>query len=456
MKKKEIGKGYNKKIYSFFIGALLILLYLIVVNMRNFVGDAGDYWISAEQYGFENFQLINYNSSIRGYLFPLILYFVQRLAQIAGIEGVVVYWIIVSLFFSFTFQVAFPDIVTRCMGNTFSYSLWGKLIFLIIIIYMFKGMFIYPLTDLWALSILICAIWCMLKAENKEMCVGGVMAAIAGSLFAATYFFRPVYLVSLVIAGIIVIIDMVRAKKMIYVSFFAGVILVAVPQMLINHHNFDTWSPVVQTQLFYEDDKSLFLKQLEWGITVQKYETNLDTENYPEVAMRYPENIGVKLLEEEEMEGFDSYWEYICFCFRHIADVCTIYLKHLFNGIDIVYNDIYIYKVYKNRFFIQWLNYTMIFAGINALFQNHKQWDRKQIGWILCWIAPIILVIPTAVETRFFVGVLTLLYFLAIQLFTQEKRKILNLRILAKYVLFIMVCFVLNNAAFSTVGIPIW
>ena len=174
MEKKEIGKGYNKKIYSFFIGVLLILLYLIAVNMRNFVGDAGDYWISAEQYGFEKFKLINYNSSIRGYLFPLVLYFVRRLAQIAGIEGVVVYWIVISIFFSFTFQVAFPDIVTRCMGNDFSYSLWEKLIFLIIIIYMFKGMFIYPLTDLWALSILICAIWCMLKAENKEMCVGGV------------------------------------------------------------------------------------------------------------------------------------------------------------------------------------------------------------------------------------------------------------------------------------------
>lgn len=174
------------------------------------------------------------------------------------------------------------------------------------------------------------------------------------------------------------------------------------------------------------------------------------------MAMRYPENIGIKLLEEEEMEEFDSYWEYISFCFRHIADVGIIYLKHLFNGIDIVYNDIYIYKVYKNRFFVQWLNYTMIFAGINVLFQNYKQWNRKQIGWILCWIAPIILVIPTAVETRFFVGLLTLLYFWAIQLFTQEKRKAFNIRIFAKYVLFIMVCFVLNNAAFSTVGIPIW
>ena len=456
MEMKEIVKGHNKKIYSFFIGMLLILLYLIIVNMRNFVGDAGDYWKSAELYGFEKFQLTNYNSSIRGYLFPLILYFVQRLAQMAGIEGVVVYWVMVSIFFSFTFQVAFPDIVTRCMGNTFSYSLWGKLIFLIIIIYMFKGMFIYPLTDLWALGFLICAIWCMLKAENKEMCVGGAMVAIAGILFAAAYFVRPIYLASLVIAGIVVIIDMIRMKKIFYVIFFAGVSLVALPQMLINHYNFGTWSPTVQTQLFYEDDKSLYLKQLEAGIKRQKYETNLDTENYPEVAMQYPENIGIKLFEEEGREGFDSYWDYIGFCFRHIVDVCIIYLKHLFNGIDIVYNDVYIYKVYKNRFFIQWFNYTMIFAGINALFQNYKQWDRKQIGWILCWIAPIILVLPSHVETRYFAGLLALLYFWAIQLFTQEKREIFNFRVGTKYVLFILVCFLLNNATFSTVGIPIW
>ena len=443
----------HEKLFTFFTGTLLILVYFALINERNFVGDAGDYWLSAEKYNLAKFDLLNYDSSIRGYLFPLILYFIQRTAIVLGVDGAVVYWFAVSVFFSFSLLVAFPDIMSRFMG---SITFYGKIIFLLLSMYLFKGMFIYPLTDLWALCFLICAIWCMMKVEQCR--IGGALwLLMAGLLFGTAYYFRPVYLASLIIAAILVIIYMIRMKKWYMPVFFAGVMLMAIPQMMINHHNFNTWSPVVQTQIFYGENKSLYLKQLEWGMIYQKCEVSLDTEHYQGIGMYYPEDMGIKLLERDGMDGFDTYWEYIRFCIRHLADVCTIYLKHLFNGIDIVYNEIYIYKVYRNRFFIQLLNYSLIFVGITGFLHNYRQWwNRKQVGWILCWFAPVVLAVPTAIETRFFVGLLMVIYYMTICSFLKEKRKLFTFRLAIKYAMFILACFVLNNAAFSTVGIPIW
>ena len=126
-------------------------------------------------------------------------------------------------------------------------------------------------------------------------------------------------------------------------------------------------------------------------------------------------------------------------------------------GDDIDYNEIYIYKVYRNRFFIQLLNYSLIFVGITGFLHNYRQWwNRKQAGWILCWFAPVVLAVPTAIETRFFVGLLMVIYYMAICSFLKEKRKLFTFRLAIKYAVFILACFVLNNAAFSTVGIPIW
>lgn len=60
------------------------------------------------------------------------------------------------------------------------------------------------------------------------------------------------------------------------------------------------------------------------------------------------DSVGVELLEQNG--EIDSYLSYIKFCIKYFADMACIYLKHIFNGLDIVYPNAYIENVYCNRF----------------------------------------------------------------------------------------------------------
>jgi hypothetical protein len=59
------------------------------------------------------------------------------------------------------------------------------------------------------------------------------------------------------------------------------------------------------------------------------------------------EPIGQKILQEE---GFDICVGYIKCMITHFGDMACIYLKHIFNGMDIIYPNTYIYKLQINRF----------------------------------------------------------------------------------------------------------
>lgn len=238
-----------------------------------------------------------------------------------------------------------------------------------------------------------------------------------------------------------------------------GMLIISMPQICIHQKNFGTCSPMIQTQLEFGD--SLYLSQLKWEISIQKYETNEDvsTVDIPR-GMIFEDSIGVILLEEDGKVY--SYPRYIIFCLRHLGDMACIYLKHTFNGMDIVYPNVYIQKVYSNRFIVQFFNYTLIFTGMEGLlfFIKKKCWDKLTVGMSISYWLPILLVIPTAVETRFFVGAHLVLYlFAAMALADKEwwyRIWQCKWKKAGAYLLFLGVCFVLNSQTFNCYGIPLW
>ena len=320
----------------------------------------------------------------------------------------------------------------------------------------------YPLTDLFGLMCMCIAIYfylMLMQDRVKKRAVRVLYAIGMGMALGGAYYVRPVYLITWIAFAGIMLFEVIRTKKWILLFGVIGIFLIAMPQVCINHKHFNTWSPMIQTQLHFGE--SLYLSQLEWGVSMQKYETNIDdtVEDIP-AGMVFEDLTGKEILEEEG--GIDSYFSYVRFCFRHLADMACIYLKHIFNGMDIVYPMIYIKNVFCNRFVTQLINYTLIFFGIEGLlfFIKKKCWNRLIVSMAVTYCLPILLVVPTAVETRFFVGAHIVLYLFGVAALTNRdwwnKFVLYKWKKVGIYILFLGICFLLNSQTFNCYGIPLW
>ena len=158
---------------------------------------------------------------------------------------------------------------------------------------------------------------------------------------------------------------------------------------------------------------------------------------------------------------FDSYLQYIKFAVNHIGDVILIYLKHVFNGLDMVYTNFYITELHFNRFWIQLLNYSLLFLGGIGAYAiiKKKQWKYEDLFIAIIWTMPILLVVPTAVEPRFFIGLSMPLYFFAVFKIMKTNfsdLKKVKIKTWLCYFSFVTLCFMLNKTTFEMRGISLW
>ncbi len=126
---------------------------------------------------------------------------------------------------------------------------------------------------------------------------------------------------------------------------------------------------------------------------------------------------------------------------------------------DITYPNLYIKNIYNFRIIIQFINYSLIFLGITGFIKNIKKsiWTLDFIGLLLIYILPVILCIPTGLETRYFLGAQVLMFIMACNAVADIdwKHEVLqNKKILLKYGLFLIICFMFNSYLFGTIGIP--
>lgn len=451
----------EKTILAYGVGSIFILGLHYFMEIREYPYDAQTYWVEGPAYyGLEKFDLLNYKNPLRGYLFPLFTYVVQKL-EFEGLGSKrAIFCIVTSLLYSFLFMVLIPKMVELLFKITVPVK--SRVLYLIVCMIMLRGLILYPLTDLPGLLfvyIAICFYAALMQDRVKTKWAQIICAVCMGISLGGAYYVRPVYLIVWIVLGGMILINVFHAGKGVMLFSIAGMLIISMPQICINKRNFDTYSPMIQTQLEYGE--SLYLSQLKWGISMQKYETSIDSSAVNiQPKMIFEDSIGAALLEGQE--EIDSYFSYIVFCVRHFADMACIYLKHIFNGLDITYPNVYIQNVYCNRFLIQLLNYTLIFVGIEGLafFIYKKCWNTLTIEIVSAYGLPILLVIPTAVETRFFVGVHVVLYLFAAMALTNREWwcKILHCKWkkAGVWLLFLGVCFTLNSQTFNYYGIPLW
>lgn len=457
-------KKYFKLAINIAIVLIISLIYFLSNEKVTLWFDTDYYWNLADTFiNNGKFSFKFYNDTLRGYLWPFILFIFKQIGNITSINPYYIYLVSISIVYGLCFYMILPDLFLGFL-NIDKCKHCVRLLFCFVSIFMLKGLYLYPLTDLPAFlccSIAISLLIKSVKEISRKKCL--LCAFLCGLFSWCAYEIRPIYLICII--GILLYYIYYSITKnyknlLLIISLLLGIFLVALPQMIINKYNFNVISPMIQTELFY-NGQSLYLMQLSWGITTQKYETNINLNIYPEYGVHFYDPLGLQLLKSEEIDGFSNYIQYIVFVFHHIIDMALIYLKHLFNGIDLIYREQYITNIYKFRYGIQFLNYTMLSFGILGFkenfinkFNNHSLKAKINYSVFILYMLPTILVIPTAIEVRFFIGLLLILYFYGCLYFINsvsqfKQKKAINIKQISFIVCFIVLCFLMNKSTYD-------
>lgn len=458
--KRLNAKAQYKYAIVFIIGVLITNLFIVWNFDYELVYDASDYWNCGMLFGYERLDFRGWYHPFRGYLTSFIWYCIQRLSLVLPYTPAAILCLFMALLHAVAMMIQIPYIMEKLFDVKLKQT--GRLMLLVCTMYFYKGILIYPLSDYLAFVCLSTNISLFLLAKNTEINWKKYVYLCFGSMAGGGgYFARPVYLANAIILIILLILITIDERKIACLIFgLSGMVLVSLPQSISNYTNYGTISPIVRTE--YQGGDDLYLQQLSWGVKIQRYETNTNLDIYPEAGVRFPSERGIGLMEKEHIEEFGSYVKYIQFVLKHFVSVVLIYLKHLFNGVDMVYTNVYIKNMYINRFPIQLLNYSLIFFGVLGMIDafKRKKWRLPDIFFAVLWFLPVLLSIPTAVETRFFMNMNIVLYcFACYNISTFNLKKLTSGRAYIAagcWIAALAICFYLNYTTFSSIGIPLW
>ncbi len=404
---------------------ILSILYLIAIHPtgRSYF-DSNGYINLAKSFFIEgDFSLLNYPLDIRGVWFPLILSpFYEYFAWLG--------WKPLSAIVMVFFVYFFPQMLLE--KREFNYLFLRRIITFFLLCMFWSGVFIYPLTDAVALLLFSTGIWCILKHSKLGYSIGALLFYIA-------YNTRTIYLfpIMAIVIGYIVLLFLKDRKRVIpclLAMFIGGMVIAPIPQVIVNYNNYGT----ISIEVITVDDESypqgLFVWQLAEGLKLMQYETNINEESgYPIGGIRFEDPVGMKLLEEEGMDSLTmSMSDFMKVVFKYPADVIGIYIRHFINMLNPVWGEVYIKNIHKLKLHLTLLNYSMLFLGTAKILMTYlgrnKERRFKDIilskgeKWLiyLVIIMPCIMILPGAIEQRFFFPMYMLLYVLIVYRISKE------------------------------------
>ena len=404
---------------AFGLTLLLFGSYLSVSHYKELYYDANGYWDLATQYwGTGQFRFLSYDNLLRGYLFPLLLAPLTRLAEHFALEPIVLTRAVGALTAAALFGVVVPGLwrAVRAPGAG-PVPLGRRLLLALLGFVCWRGYFNFPLTDFPALLALTAGLWAVLRGRGLSSALGSGL--LAGVLVAAAANFRPIYAATLLVAALLCVWPLRHGWRQgpreawgpRLAAFAVGVALVLAPQARLNQFHVGVASPLVLTTR--PGTPSLYLQQLHWGLQMQRYETNVGRD-YPEPAMRFLDAKGQALLARAGLTDslpLASYGQYGQLMRRAPLTVAGVWLGHLFNGLDLHYPTPYIPAVYVPTWPLAWLNYTVLLGGLLVLGGRARRlwrggWPAAGPAAAALLVAAALLgsclpVLPVAIECRF-------------------------------------------------------
>ncbi|UYZ60567.1 hypothetical protein [Hymenobacter latericus] len=459
---KAPGKSiYEYGFFWYALAFLVFLVHLLTSKYNKLYYDADVYWKLSGLFAVDGkFSLLNYSQPLRGYMYPLLNYplyaFVHKSPNISSQELLAIK-ISGALYAAAIFGWLAPQLWMAITSRDKVHWL-RRLLFILYGLLFWRDYFNFTLSDFPAFAALMASLIVVVRVPK----LAG--AFVSGVLFACAVYIRPIYIVSapvMFLVGAYYALPILRSKWALlhsYILPFAlGCVLVAIPQWMINVRHFNVKNPLVlaNDENYKVNGKpNLYLWQLNAGLIVQRYETNVGTD-YPSPQVRFNDLSGKALLQAKNIEVINSYREYIEFVVTKPVDMAALYVRHIFNGLDLLYPTPYVYKVHNNSLFMSFVNYTVLFFAVLAISSRGAKLSVGQWLVVGALLVPCVACIPIVIECRFMLPLHLMLS--AVVCFGFSRNWIWHdlsgsqrLRLLGAYGIFVLICFTFSSSTQAT------
>lgn len=400
--------------FSFFTVFLLSFVLHRIMDISFYPFDSSLYWgLSSPSV------IMNFPEVARGYFYPLVLVPVHALADMVGDNGRMVFQFASSAVYACLLTGPIANFFLKTFGGTLSFA--RRTAFALLTIAVFPGLFLYPLSDLPALLVLIVSV-VLASRTNAQYWLCWLF--LSGAAASAAYNIRTIYLFAAIALFFVILFVFMRGKSWRLrtfgmLAFLLGALIVATPQMLINKRIHGTATPLVIAMV---KGKPLMAQQLYWGMVVQRYETYAGKDS-PAPSLYYRDPAGIALRDFDSSSSSDPNLRgYLAMVLRHPVHFLGIYGRHLVNGLDVRDGIVYAEKSSTNKSVVSFLCFCLLFFCVLIYgLRKEKRWIEA--AYLAPILLPVLAILPGAVETRFFIPIYLVLFGALITRFEWETFK---------------------------------
>jgi hypothetical protein len=394
-------KAEPARFIAFFLVVVSIFFVHWFAGIVDFPYDAGGYWRLSDPGYLGNFPISN-----RGYFLPYLVMPLHAIDVWTGDNAHWAYRILTSIVYSFLLTGPVAEFFNRCFGGGLSAVRRSWIGIATLALY--PGLFLYPLSDLPAALLLICG---LLMADSRFSDKWFSACLFSGILIGAAYNVRTIYLVAFIVTLVLLPLFFFRGRPLRIriaglAAFMLGATIVAIPQMVINKHLHGVATPMVITG---DSESNLMVKQLYWGIVIQRYET-LVRRDVPAPSFYYADPAGIKFR-----AAFPQYFvksdisAYLAMLVKHPLFFLGLYGRHMLNGIDVRDGMVYTNLLSERESRISLACFSLFaFCTFVLCMRINRRW--MEWGYLAPILATVVSILPGAVETRFFLPLYLIMF----------------------------------------------
>lgn len=441
--------GIKRAVVSFCAGAGLLFTLSMLYNIHGYYYDSRIYWQlgrSIVQNG--SICLSSYPPTYRGVGFPIILSFCHLSSVWLGGGAHIAFRLLSSVWISFILTVALPYFYTQLLPDKhLRISVGTRLGMVVLMILFWRGLILYPLTDFYAFSFMLisaCLLFAIVRLEedhkkNRFISPCSILSAVGAGFFAyAAYNFRTIYLFAA--AGLFLLAIRLHWRKgflhlmLIIGCMLAGSILCSLPQIITNYYSTGTLTMSVLTSADGSYPHGLFAYQCLSGILYQRCDAFTPTLTKATGIKRFFlfDPVGQQIFQLDKLSCDAPLSTFFRSLFRHPLEILGIYVRHLINMLNPVFGEIYIENSHQFKLHLTLINYLMMVGTFIGLLSSKVRGAHSvakktatvgAIWGLLPLILPCVMLLPGAVELRFFLPIYLLMY--AYLLFAADWKSII-------------------------------
>lgn len=449
----EARRGCVALSLTFSAALLLMGVYMYLHRDIAFRGDAHEIWRIAAHYydpGRET-SFVEY----RGPFIFVFFHALQRLSAAVGVDPINGFRGFSALLFAAVSTLLLPQVASALLARPIAPL--QRAVFAAVMLAFFGGYSLHPQVDFLAFTAFLAAVCVTLGARRRAGPKGLAMLACASTLFVCACLARFNYIVAapvlVLLAGWPGSATTGRERVARAAAFVAPLALL----LASTPGSAPAGGPSPQARVL--------AMQLTVGLKVQRIEWNAGDTRFPG-GIEVPDASGQRVLDElsrrSPPEPGKAFWlrppSYVAAAAEFPLTFLGVWCRHLFNGLDIWYDAVYVQDLYKGRIARSLLNYALFFLAGMVAWKRRRAWwgeDRSALAVLASVLLPGLSAVPFVVEVRFFIPVIALAHALAIFGLPLAAPALRNRWLLASLVGFMGSCIALSAHMSSLAGLPL-